>query len=104
MDTVEEINNEQLMKNQNYVRHISNIAGSTADVDIEFDASFPSRPKSGYEGSTQSFAPVIEQTTSKGLCIGVETSNKQCRLKDCLHTNCKKKTSVPKNQLPQVNR
>ncbi len=35
------------MKNQNYVRHISNIAGSTADVDIEFDASFPSRPKSG---------------------------------------------------------
>ncbi|KAH3888013.1 hypothetical protein DPMN_012034 [Dreissena polymorpha] len=83
---------QQLVKNQEYVRHISNLAGCSGETDVEFDVAYTSRPKAGCDTATQVFAPVIEKTTSKHLPVDLHIGNKLCRKPNCNHLDrsCKK--------------
>ena len=92
MDKVEDMNKEQMIQNQQYVRRIQTFAGLPNESDVEFDVSYSSRPQQGCERATQCFAPVIEQTTMKHLPISIKTANKLCTKQTCNHnTNrCKR--------------
>ena len=83
-----------MIENQQYVKRIKSLAGllNRNQSDVEYDVSYSSRPAQGCERATQSFAPLIEQTTSKYLPISVETANKLCTKKNCDHNNdnCKR--------------
>ena len=59
-----EINNAAMIENQAYVKKIMEMSGREAEVNVETDLSFNSRPQSGYEAATQSFCPMVEQDTN----------------------------------------
>ncbi|MES9880370.1 MAG: hypothetical protein ABW185_05750 [Sedimenticola sp.] len=90
MDAAEEINKEQMLANQQYVAHINTIMGRDNTVDVQYDTSFASRPQAGCEASEQSFAPLIEHTTSKKLVLSIATANKLCNRRNCDHRSCGK--------------
>ena len=96
-DKIEELNKKQMLENQLYVKRIQSFAGLLHQSDIEYDVSYSSRPAQGCECATQSFAPLIEQTTTKHLPISVETSNKLCTKPNCEHNS----NSCKKNYNPQ---
>lgn len=99
-DQVEEMNKQQMIQNQQYVRRIQTFAGVPNQSDIEFDVSYSSRPQQGCERATQSFAPVIEQTTRKHLPISLETANKLCTKVNCQHnTNSCKRNYNPNESI-----
>ncbi len=91
-DQVEDMGRRQLVKNQEYVRHISNLAGCSGETDVEFDVAYTSRPQAGCDTATQVFAPVIEKTTSKHLPVDLHIGNKLCSKPNCNHLDrsCKK--------------
>jgi hypothetical protein len=90
-DNIENIGREQMLQNQQYVQRIQSLAGMSG-TEVEFDVAYTSRPKSGCETSSQSFAPLIEQTTTRHLPIAISTANKLCSKPACAHNNaqCKK--------------
>ena len=98
-DQVEEMGKQQLVTNQQYVRSISNLAGLSGETDIEFDASFTSRPQAGCGAATQVFAPVMEKTTTKHLPVDVNIATKLCSNPSCEHTDksCKKNYPTDKS-------
>ena len=57
------MNTKSIAANQEYVRQVSTMAGYQAKVNVETDAAYNNRPKSGVEAATQSFSPMIEQDT-----------------------------------------
>lgn len=92
-DLVVKLNEQTLIDNQSYVKKVLEIAGQDNFVDVETDTSYNNRPRAGYEAATQSFCPLIEQTTSRKLPLSVETANKLCsKTKNCEHNSkeCKK--------------
>ncbi|MEW8543120.1 MAG: hypothetical protein AB2693_06255 [Candidatus Thiodiazotropha sp.] len=91
-DKVEDMNKEQMIQNQQYVRRIQTLAGLPNESDVEFDVSYTSRPQQGCERATQCFAPVIEQTTTRHLPISIKTANKLCTKQTCNHNtnSCKR--------------
>lgn len=99
-DKAEEINKEQMVQNQLYVKRIQSFAGLPNQSDVEFDVSYSSRPQQGCERATQSFAPVIEQTTARHLPISIETANKLCTKQNCEHnTNTCKRNYNPNESI-----
>lgn len=84
------LNEEQMIQNQNYLRHVASEAGVECEVDSQFDVSFPSRPQGGSEKAAQSFGALIEHNTSRKLALAVGTVNKHCKIKGCSHENCSK--------------
>jgi hypothetical protein len=94
-DKIENLGKEQMIQNQHYVKKIQSLSG-TSGTDVEFDVAYTSRPQSGCETSSQSFAPIIEQTTSRHLPIYLSTANKLCLKQKCNHNNrnCKKSYST----------
>ena len=95
-DLMIELNEEQMLKNQNYVKHVLEIAGNDNLIDVEVDSSYNNRPQSGYEAATQTFCPMVEQCTTLKLPLSVEIANTICVSKLCDHENnsCKKNYSV----------
>ena len=99
-DKVEEMNIEQMVKNQQYVKRIQTFAGVASVSDVEYDVSYSSRPQQGCECATQSFAPLIEQTTTRHLPIAIETANKLCSKQNCEHnTNSCKRNYNPNESI-----
>lgn len=94
-DLMVDLNENQMLENQNYVRRILELVGNDNYTDVEVDSSYNNRPQSGYEAATQTFCPLIEQTTSLKLPISIETANINCPLKSCEHNtnSCKKNYS-----------
>jgi hypothetical protein len=94
-DQVEDICQDQMLKNQEYVKTITHLSGASAETDVEFDASYTSRPQANNITATQVFAPVIEKSTLKHLPIDINVGNKLCMRKECDHNNkhCKKNYS-----------
>ena len=92
MDKIEELNKKQMIENQQYVKRIQSFAGLPSTSDIEYDVSYSNQPAQGCERTTQSFAPLIEQTTTKHLPISIETANRLCTKPNCEHNtnNCKR--------------
>ena len=90
-DKIEELNKKQMIENQQYVKRIQSFAGLPSTSDIEYDVSYSNRPAQGCERATQSFAPLIEQTTTRHLPISIETANRLCTKPNCEHNtnNCK---------------
>ena len=74
------------------MKRIQSFAGLPSTSDIEYDVSYSNRPAQGCERATQSFAPLIEQTTTKHLPISIETANRLCTKPNCEHNtnNCKR--------------
>ena len=91
-DKAEELNKQQMVENQQYVKRIQTFAGVSNQSDVEFDVSYSSRPQQGCERATQSFAPVIEQMTTRHLPISLETASKLCTKQNCEHATdmCKR--------------
>ncbi len=89
-DSIEQMNEEQMLKNQKYIKKIHELAGVEARGDVEYDVSYSRRPQQGCERATQSFAPLIDQTTKRPIAIGV--ANKLCCKHSCNHNNkeCKR--------------
>lgn len=97
-DRVENMNKQQMVANQQYVKKIQTLAGVPVpnESDIEFDVSFSSRPQQGCESATQSFAPILEQTTTRHLPISIQTASKLCTRQTCTHNNekCKRNYNI----------
>ena len=92
-DQVVSVNHDSMLENQKYVQRFTAVRGEDINnVSVETDTSFNNRIQSGYEAGTQSFTPVIEQTTGKCLPIAVSICNKLCNKRKCNHNNekCKK--------------
>ena len=91
-DKIENLNKKQMLLNQQYVKRIQTFAGLSNESDMEFDVSYNSRPQQGCERATQSFAPLIERTTTRHLPIAIETANKLCTKQKCQHNtnSCKR--------------
>ena len=99
-DKVEELNKKQMLENQLYVKQIQSFAGLLNRSDIDYDVSYSSWPAQGCERVTQSFAPLIEQTTTKHLPVSVETANKLCTKPNCEHnTNSCKRNYNPQESI-----
>lgn len=91
-DRTEELNKQQMIQNQQYVKKIQTLAGLSNQSDTEYDVSYSRRPHQGCERAMQSFAPLIEQTTTRHLPIAIETANKLCTKPNCEHntSSCKR--------------
>ena len=90
-DRVEDINIASMIDNQRYVRRVNQLLGRGDEVDIETDTSYNNRPQAGIEAATQSFCPVVENTTSRKLVLALHTANKLCCKRNCQHhEKCKK--------------
>ncbi|KAH3773807.1 hypothetical protein DPMN_175177 [Dreissena polymorpha] len=77
-DQVEDMGRQQLVKKQEYVRHISNLAWCSGETDVEFDVAYTRRPQAGCDTATQVFASVIEKTASNHLPVDLDIANKLC--------------------------
>ncbi len=86
-DLIEKLNEEQMIENQKYIKKIHDMAGVEASGDVEFDVSYSRRPQQGCERATQSFAPLIDQTTNKPIAMAV--ANKLCTKMKCNHKDNK---------------
>ena len=99
-DKIENLNKKQMLLNQQYVKRIQTFAGLSNESDMEFDVSYNSRPQQGCERATQSFAPLIERTTTRHLPIAIETANKLCTKQKCQHnTNSCKRNYNPHDSI-----
>ena len=99
-DKIENLNKKQMLLNQQYVKRIQTFAGLSNESDMEFDVSYNSRPQQGCGRATQSFAPLIEQTTTRHLPIAIETANKLCTKQKCQHyTNSCKRNYNPHDSI-----
>ena len=99
-DRIEALNKKQMIENQLYVKRIQSFAGLLNHSEVEYDVSYSSRPAQGCERATQSFAPLIEQATTKHLPISIETANKLCTKQNCEHnTNSCKRNYNPQDSI-----
>lgn len=87
VDQMIQLNTESMTANQEYLKHVKEMAGETAEVNVETDASYNNRPQSGFEAATQSFCPMVEQDTRQKLVLSMATANKLCVKKNCNHNN-----------------
>ena len=94
-DKMTALNERQMGLNQEYLQHVTSLVPTNMGIDVQYDASYSSRPQGGCEKAEQSFAPLIEHSTTRKLPIAVRVANKHCRLKACDHNNakCKKNYS-----------
>jgi hypothetical protein len=86
---METLNKQSMINNQNFVRQVNDLTNQGNAVHVQTDTSFNNRPRAGMEAGTQSFSPLIEQSTTKKLVIGMCASSKLCSLKNCAHTTDK---------------
>ena len=70
-DKIEELNKKQMTENQQCVKKIQCFACLPSTSDIKYDMSYSNQPAQACERATQSFAPLIEQTTTKHLPISI---------------------------------
>jgi len=80
-DMMVDVNKQQMIDNQTYVKHSLQLAGEENVVDVETDSSYNNRPQPGCEAATQTFCPLVEHCTTKKLTINIETANVKVRRK-----------------------
>ena len=64
-DMMIDVNKQQMIDNQTYVKNIVQLAGEENPVDVETDSFYNNRPQPGCEAATQTFCPLVEQCTTK---------------------------------------
>jgi hypothetical protein len=98
-DKMAAVNERQLIKNQEYLRQVTSLLPAVSGIDTQYDVSYSSRPQGGSEKAQQSFAAIIEHTTTRKLPIAAAVANKHCRRKGCDHRQdkCRKTYSSEKS-------
>jgi hypothetical protein len=78
-DMMIDVNKQQMIDNQTYVKHIVQLAGEENPVDVEKDSSYNNRPQPGCEAAIQTLCPLVEQCTTNKFTINIETANVNCK-------------------------
>lgn len=85
-----QLNEAQMLVNQQYVQHVTELATGESFADVQFDVSYSSRPQGGCEKAKQSFGALVEHSTTRKLPLAIAVANKHCRIPGCAHVNCSK--------------
>lgn len=92
-DKMVELNNDAMVKNQEFAGKVSEIIGEGKSIHVETDTCYNNRNQAGFEAGTQSFSAVIEKVTGKNLPIVMSTANKLCsKGNGCDHSGSCSKT------------
>ncbi|KAK3107259.1 hypothetical protein FSP39_010477 [Pinctada imbricata] len=83
-DTMVKLNEKSM------IRDLKQSLGQSPMISVETDTSYNNRMQAGYEASTTSFTPMIEQETGYSLPLSAVIYNKVCSSQTCSHENSDK--------------
>ena len=88
-DMMVRLNDQAMVESQRFVRDFLQSIGRESNISVETDSSFNNRIQAGFEASTSSFSPMIEQETGFSLPLSAVVYNKVCSVPSCKHDSQK---------------
>ena len=87
-----DLNERQMEKTQEYLHRMTSLIENEPAVDAQYDVSYSNRSQDDSKKAEQSFAAIIEHTSTRKLPIAAALANKHGRIRGCDHTQgkCKK--------------